>query len=263
MPGISHFHNITDEKINDLINSNDNEITFKTFSSKNIINLKANYNNTINNCINRRNNTPFFIKYTINNSKNNNDRYKNINNCIINNKQSKRSSLDSKTINNNINKININFTNSAPYLKKNKEHINSRDTKNSLLKSKKEISIIHTISSKSKKIKLNKRNKLNSNLEIKKWLESIEKSMEKYNYFNRGSKVDRLLFYMVKPDECFEENLIDIKSGDKYLLLKKQIARHKYKLENIIKDMKLSQIENEYLMKKYIFDLLSRRKKIY
>ena len=264
LPGISNFHNITDEKINDLINSNDNEISLKPFTSQNILNMKANNNKKINNnLLNRRNNTPFFINTIINNGRNYNDRYKNSNNnCIINNKKNKKLSLDSKTINGNLNKININYTNNISNLKKKDEHINSRDT-NSLLKSKKEIPIIHTISSEAKKIKLNKRNKLNNNLEIKKWLESIEKSIEKCDYFNRGSKVDRLLFYMVKPDECFEENLIDMKSGDKYLMLKKQIAKHKYKLENIIKDMKLNQIENEYLMKKYIFDLLSRKKDVY
>ena len=52
-----------------------------------------------------------------------------------------------------------------------------------------------------------------------------------------------------------------IKKGDKYQLLKKQIFKHKNKLEKIIKEMKLNQINNEYLMKKYIYNLLSRNKK--
>ena len=53
-------------------------------------------------------------------------------------------------------------------------------------------------------------------METKKWLEFIKDSIEKFDFFNRNSKLDRILFYMVKPNECFEENVLDIKPGDKY-----------------------------------------------
>ena len=35
------------------------------------------------------------------------------------------------------------------------------------------------------------------------------------------------------------------------------------KFENIIREIKLNQKKSEYLMKKYIFDLLSRKKSVY
>ena len=40
------------------------------------------------------------------------------------------------------------------------------------------------------------------------------------------------------------------------------MVRYKDKFENIIRDIKLNQKKSEYLMKKYIFDLLSRKKDI-
>ncbi len=91
----------------------------------------------------------------------------------------------------------------------------------------------------------------------------IKESIEKIDFLNRGSKIDRLIFCIEKPNECFEENLFDKKPGDKYRLLKNQLYQHKNKLDKIIKEIKLNQIKNEYLMKKYIFELISRKKKIY
>ena len=40
------------------------------------------------------------------------------------------------------------------------------------------------------------------------------------------------------------------------------MIRYKDKFENIIRDIKMNQKKSEYLMKKYIFDLLSRKKDI-
>jgi hypothetical protein len=36
---------------------------------------------------------------------------------------------------------------------------------------------------------------------------------------------------------------------------------HKNKLDKIIKEIKVNQNKNEYLMKKYIFELITRKKK--
>ena len=88
-------------------------------------------------------------------------------------------------------------------------------------------------------------------------------SIKIFKFLQRDSKVDRLIFFIEKPTECFEENLLDNKPGDKYQLLKSQIVKHKNKLENIIKEIKLNQIKSEYLMKKYIFELLTRKNKLY
>ena len=89
------------------------------------------------------------------------------------------------------------------------------------------------------------------------------KNSSNRNILRRGSIVDRLVFYIEKPEECFEENLLDKKPGDKYQLFKNQLTKHKNKLENIIKEIRLNQIKSEYLMKKYIFELLSKKKKVY
>ena len=51
--------------------------------------------------------------------------------------------------------------------------------------------------------------------------------------------------------------------GDKYIMLKNQMKRRKNRFENIIREIKLNQKKSEYLMKKYIFDLLSRKKSVY
>ena len=40
------------------------------------------------------------------------------------------------------------------------------------------------------------------------------------------------------------------------------MTEYKNKFDNIIRDIKLNQKKSEYLMKKYIFDLLSRKKDI-
>ena len=266
LPNLSNFHNITDEKINELIKSNGiNE--FKPLKSDKIVNIKAIFNHKKNSKVrnkysNKINNTPLFKNNTISDEKLNKSIYKNntLNNFIFNKtkKDLKRFTIGQKRILK-LNEINLNFTNSLSYLK-NKNEYNSCTDSNSKSKANQPKFSHHTISSSIKKVKLNK---INSNLETKKWLDSIKDSIEKFDFFNRNSKLDRILFYMVKPNECFEENVLDIKPGDKYQLFKNQIAKHKSKLESIIKEMKLNQINNEYLMKKYIFDLLSRKKKVY
>ena len=78
---------------------------------------------------------------------------------------------------------------------------------------------------------------------------------------NRKNDI-RLIFYE-KTDESFEDNFFYKKTGDKYHLFKKQISKHKNKLEKLIKEIRLNQIKNEYLMKKYIYNLISKKKKKY
>ena len=259
LPCLSKFHNITDEKISDLIKSNNND-TFNPSKSYKIANLKNNFNYKNKNKLHlKRNKTPLLKNNTINDG-----RYisKINNNFIINKnkKNLKRFKISSKIKNLKLNEMNLNFTKSQSYLKNKYEHNSEYINTNSLSKTQKPIIVNDTISSNIKKIKLNK---INTNLETKMWLNSIKDSIEEFDFFRRSSKLDRLLFYMVNPEECFEENLLDIRPGDKYQSLKNQIIKHKSKLESILNEIKLNQIKNEHLMKKYIFDLLSRKKKIY
>ena len=99
--------------------------------------------------------------------------------------------------------------------------------------------------------------------ETNKWLKSIKDSIKKYDVLHRSSRVDRLIFSIENPDGCFEESLFEDRPGDKYILFKNQMVKHKDKFENIIREIKLNQKKSEYLMKKYIFDLLSRKKPSY
>ena len=88
-------------------------------------------------------------------------------------------------------------------------------------------------------------------------------SIKKYDVLHRRSRIDRLIFFIENPEGCFEENLMEERPGDKYIMLKNQMKRRKNRFENIIREIKLNQKKSEYLMKKYIFDLLSRKKSVY
>ena len=273
IPGISKFHNLTNETINDLIKTTDNEnneIIKSTADNTNTNNSLRSYNiTTVPEKINNKNifnlkraKTPFLSRLYLN--KKNTFNQKDIIYSINNNFN--QYSINAKKFNlNNLNELsyNINFTKSIPNLKFKNKQLLSNVNNISIYNNKEESSMAGTISSNLKRIKLNKLSKMNSHSETKKWLESIKEYIKHYDFLHRNSKVDRLRFYIEKPDECFEENVLDEKPGDKYQLFKNQIAKHKKKFENIINEIKLNQIKSEYLMKRYIFDLLSRKKKIY
>lgn len=272
LPGLSQFQNITDEKINNLINKS-NVISNKSLKLSNITNIKVRFNkcNYKNNNF-KSNNTPitpnlktFFNKNKYDNKIIINYTHKNTKNSTLSKKRNnfRKNNFGSKRYKLSLNAINSNFTTSSSYLQNKTPNLLKIFTnKNSLFISKNN-SHINDITSNIQKIKLKKINIINRNFE-RKWVESIRDSLQKkFDFLRRDSKIDRLIFYIENPDECFEENLFDKKPGDKYQLFKNQILKHKTKLENIINELRLNQIKSEYLMKKYIFDLLSRRKKIY
>ena len=271
--GISKYHNVTDETINDLIKSKDdtnneikktNENTYSSLQSYNITRIsgKFSHQNTFN---------LFFNKANINSQNNFNNRYERNKEMIYKVKNDfSRNSINSKKFKLNKNELssNSNFTNSIPNLKiKNQQLFSNTNSKSNSISNnnntKKGKSLCDTISSNLKRIKFSKLGKINSPSETKKWLESIKDSIKHFDFLHRNSKADRLRFYLENPDECFEDNVLDEKPGDKYQLFKNQIMKHKAKFDTIIKDIKLNQIKSEYLMRRYIFDLLSRKKKIY
>ena len=231
LPGLSKFHNLTNEKMNNLIKTEE--------SSYNLIKTYENKKSQINLKIKER---VFDNIELINNKRYLND--KNI--IIVNNKNDfLRHSLGAKKFKLNINKLKKSTTTN---LYTNSSSSNQQNEKASILDK-----ISHE-----KKIKLIKNNTNNTQI----WMAPL-KSSSNHNILHRGSIVDRLVFYIEKPEECFEENLLDKKPGDKYQLFKNQLTKHKNKLENIIKEIRLNQIKSEYLMKKYIFELLSKKKKVY
>ena len=70
----------------------------------------------------------------------------------------------------------------------------------------------------------NDNNELNTNLLPKKKTSHL---------LNRSSNLDRLLFKLEKPSECFEENVYGLRAGDKYISLKNKIINKKNKIFNI------------------------------
>ena len=231
LPGLSKFHNLTNEKMNNLIKTEEN--------SYNLIKTYQNKKSQINLKIKER---VFDNIELINNKRYLND--KNI--IIVNNKNDfLRHSLGAKKFKLNVNKLKKSTTTN---LYTNSSSSNQQNEKASILDK-----ISHE-----KKIKLIKNNTNNTQI----WMAPLKSSSNR-NILRRGSIVDRLVFYIEKPEECFEENLLDKKPGDKYQLFKNQLTKHKNKLENIIKEIRLNQIKSEYLMKKYIFELLSKKKKVY
>ena len=240
LAGLSKFHNLTYEKMNNLIKYETNQ--FKSAKSFNYINRKPN------------------LKIT---SCENNSKEKIFNNRNITDKsiiifQKKEEFLDhskgSKKVKIKMNKFKKNFTNSLLYLRNEKSLLNSNKSLSYL---KNENAIIEKIISNIKKMKLNKTFKPNK-CDTQIWMASIKDLNKNDNIINMKTKKDKLIFYIERPEESY-----DLKPIDNYKLLKNQIAKHKNKLENIIKEMKLNQIKNEYLMKKFIFELMSRKKKIY
>ena len=81
------------------------------------------------------------------------------------------------------------------------------------------------------------------------------KKLSENKKLNRASKIDRLIFLLEKPEECFEQNLFEHKPKDIYILLKNQMKKTKNRIENKIIDYSLKQNKKEMFIKKYIFKL--------
>ena len=249
LPVLSKFRNLTYEKMNSLIKSED-ELT----EPKQLNNINKNNNNykSYDYLINKRKNLSLLKNNFINTK-------------LFNNKYNNKNLYNNNDIFQlNSNQIFSKYNNTFSSVKnKSKKKIALTSNSFSNLKNKKEKNIFNTSLSNIKNIKLNKNNKIKKKIIIQKWLNSFTNSNKSIKRLRRDSKVDRLVFFIEKPKECFEENLLDKKPGDKYQLFKEQLVKHKNKLENIIKEIKLNQIKSEYLMKKYIYDLLSRKKTVY
>jgi len=252
IPEMKKFHNITLEKLSDLINTNE-EIDKSNYPKYKYNNLKIKIK-TDENKINSNIKNIQLTKKPI---------QKNTFTQISNNEQHPENIRYPKYINNikliNINDINLNKDNILPYLST-KSNENTPLNKYTSFSKIRKNNLENKSNSKSKKLFMNK---TTSTYVTNKWLESIRDSIKRYDILHRRSRIDRLIFVIENPDGCFEENLLEERPGDKYILLKNQMKRHKYKFENIIREIKLNQKKSEYLMKKYIFDLLSRKKSVY
>ena len=82
-------------------------------------------------------------------------------------------------------------------------------------------------------------------------------SIQKSQFLNRSSKIDRLIFKLENPNGCFEENVYSLKAGDKYISFKNQIIKQRKQIEKIFYKNKMSLISDETLIKRYIYKLYS------
>ena len=87
------------------------------------------------------------------------------------------------------------------------------------------------------------------------------KNIPKTRYLNRSSKVDRLLFKLENPNECFEDNVYSNRPEDKFISFKNQIAKQKNKTIKMFNDSKMALKLNETLMRRYVFKLFSDKNK--
>ena len=67
----------------------------------------------------------------------------------------------------------------------------------------------------------------------------------------RASIIDRLIFKITNPDDCFEDYIISDKPGDKYINFYKQIKKKQNQIYKILLDVMLEQKKNYLELKQY------------
>ena len=67
----------------------------------------------------------------------------------------------------------------------------------------------------------------------------------------RASIIDRLIFKITNPDDCFEDYIISDKPGDKYINFYKQIKKKQNQIYKMLLDVMLEQKKNYLELKQY------------
>jgi hypothetical protein len=107
-----------------------------------------------------------------------------------------------------------------------------------------------------KKIKISTKslsNQINlENILLKKNLKSDKTSETNIpKKLKRSSIIDRLLFQVTNPDDCFEDYISSEKPGDKYIKFYKQIKKKKNQTYKILLDVMLEQKKTFMELKQY------------
>ena len=247
LPGISNFHNITSEKINSLIKSNDKEETnsFIYGNNNSIYKFKSRSKTKDRHSANNSN------KKAILSKKNNNLFFNRISSTIKDMTQNNR--YKKYKIEPNIFKIKIREISS--HLTKDLDHfktpiIDFQDLVTPLKKEKFKNNDKNLFN----KIKLtNLSNKRANKSATKRWVESLRSSIRNYDFIVKGKSLPKKM-------ENKEVNDMEEKQEDEYLLLKNKIFIHENKFEKYIRKIKLNQVNKEHLMKKFIFDTVTSKK---
>jgi hypothetical protein len=247
LPGISNFHNITSEKINSLIKSNDKEETnsFIYGNNNSIYKFKSRSKTKDRHSTNNSN------KKAILSKKNNNLFFNRISSKIKDMTQNNR--YKKYIIEPNIFKIKIREISS--HLTKDLDHfkipINNFEDLSTPLKKENLKNDDKYLFNKIKLTKLS--NKRSNQSATKKWVESLRSSIRNYDFIVKGKSLPKKM-------ENKEVNDMEEKQEDEYLLLKNKIFIHENKFEKYIRKIKLNQVNKEHLMKKFIFDTVTSKK---
>ena len=277
IPGIEKLHHLTNADIDDLITDKSERsiIEFSNFRYKNnserkIFNPKnKNINDSyiITDSSNNKNNKKLYVT-NINMNKNiNKNTYNGINkSCTWKSRKFTRNIILSHS-----NDINYTFNkNCKLYDKK-----NIKPTIKSFLINKKYLDInsnsLLNLENNKLKMFLPQNNNTKPNIENNGVTKSEEKK-NKINFdnsfysvfknikkFKRSSQIDRLIFKIENPEECFEEFVDKEKPGDKYQAFKNQIFRHRNKVDKMILEIKLNHNKCEEAVKKNSLETLKRK----
>ena len=272
LPSISKYRNITSEKINDLLKSSNEDCSNKSFFfKKNFIYKGAYKRQKKSHKMSQRNKTAF-ISRNITESKDNmetiknNNKYQRKNKSLNDNKLLFKLSLDTKKSHLKVKELNNEENNNLFCLKT--PIINFQNNNN------------ETISIKSNKFKNNNKDIINkmrlNNLRNKrvnksfnkKWLNTLKEFIRSYDFYNKEIKKENQQVYFIgKPskDEIVKrenEDEDEDENENEFLLFKDKIKKHKDKFGKLMSKLKESQMNQEYLTKKYIFDLITNKNKL-
>ena len=277
IPGIEKLHHLTNADIDDLITDKSERsiIEFSNFRYKNnserkIFNPKnKNINDSyiITDSSNNKNNKKLYVT-NINMNKNiNKNTYNGINkSCTWKSRKFTRNIILSHS-----NDINYTFNKNC----KLNDKTNIKPTIKSFLINKKYLDInsnsLLNLENNKLKMFLPQNNNTKPNIENNGVTKSEEKK-NKINFdnsfysvfknikkFKRSSQIDRLIFKIENPEECFEEFVDKEKPGDKYQAFKNQIFRHRNKVDKMILEIKLNHNKCEEAVKKNSLETLKRK----
>ena len=277
IPGIEKLHHLTNADIDDLITDKSERsiIEFSNFRYKNnserkIFNPKnKNINDSyiITDSSNNKNNKKLYVT-NINMNKNiNKNTYNGINkSCTWKSRKFTRNIILSHS-----NDINYTFNKNCKLYDK----TNIKPTIKSFLINKKYLDInsnsLLNLENNKLKMFLPQNNNTKPNIENNGVTKSEEKK-NKINFdnsfysvfknikkFKRSSQIDRLIFKIENPEECFEEFVDKEKPGDKYQAFKNQIFRHRNKVDKMILEIKLNHNKCEEAVKKNSLETLKRK----
>lgn len=261
LPSLSRFHNITSEKINKLIKSTDINETNNTSNSIKpckFLSNKTRNKKKIENISSDKKRLKIKTSFlNTNNSErkerlyNNRYRTKDSHN-LLRNIESKIFAIKLQDLNSNL-KGNLYSTKFPISLFK----YNSSQIKTDKIKFRNYAYNNKNISNNIKLNKINIDNKRSVNSATKRWIESLKDSIKKYDFTLKVKKDERAAFFNQKS---VKNKLNEKSEEDKYLLFKEQILKHKNKFEQIIRKIKMKQINKEHLMKKFIFELKTKKK---